>query len=138
MAEIDLNILIGTIVTATAALVAILGGFLVSRVLTLSSEQNGIRRRIREIGKDILVKKDMLSRIENDILEEDVDDFIYENYEEILFKDKDFEEILSNEDFRGRKENEFKPYIDELKAVYDDFFLLLIKQNLFKTILMIL
>ncbi|WP_263406693.1 hypothetical protein [Niallia endozanthoxylica] len=38
----DLNSLITTIISSSAALVAIIGGFLVSRVIALSSEQTGI------------------------------------------------------------------------------------------------
>ncbi|TYS14281.1 hypothetical protein FZC78_19185 [Rossellomorea vietnamensis] len=48
----DLNILITTIVTSTAALVAIIGGFLVSRIISLSSEQNAAEKRLQEIEEE--------------------------------------------------------------------------------------
>lgn len=53
----DLNGLISTIISSTAALVAIIGGFLVSRVISLSSEKNSIVRRLREINNDLKSKK---------------------------------------------------------------------------------
>lgn len=61
----DLNILISTIITATAALVAIIGGFLVSRVITMASEKQSIERRLKEIDNDLKIKKEMLDNIEN-------------------------------------------------------------------------
>jgi hypothetical protein len=48
----DLNTLISNIVTSTAALVAIIGGFLISRVIiTLSSEKNGCEKEIERSKK---------------------------------------------------------------------------------------
>ena len=41
--------LLATMAQSAAALVAIVGGFLVSRVLTLSSERQGLERRAREL-----------------------------------------------------------------------------------------
>ena len=52
----DLNGLISTIISSTAALVAIIGGFLVSRVITLSGEKNGILKKIKEIDKELDIK----------------------------------------------------------------------------------
>ena len=75
--HIDLNILISTIISATAALVAIIGGFLVSRVITLSSEKNSIVRRLKEINNELSNKQEILDRVELILLEDDVDDFIH-------------------------------------------------------------
>ena len=41
--------LLATMAQSAAALVAIVGGFLVSRVLTLNSERQGLERRAREL-----------------------------------------------------------------------------------------
>jgi hypothetical protein len=49
---LDLDILITTIVTSTAAIVAIIGGFLVSRVISLSSEQNVAESRLLDIREE--------------------------------------------------------------------------------------
>jgi len=45
----DLNGLINTIIASTAALVAIIGGFLVSRVLALSSERVAVERSLMRL-----------------------------------------------------------------------------------------
>ena len=45
----DPNWLLATMAQSAAALVAIVGGFLVSRVISLSSEKQGLERRVREL-----------------------------------------------------------------------------------------
>lgn len=120
MIIIDLNTLISTIITATAALVAIIGGFLISRVITLSSEQTGIKRRLKEINNEVIAKEEMLNRLEQTLLDEDGVDFIEGNYEELAFNRKTIEDLLEAEDFRGRTSEELQPYYDELLNVKED------------------
>lgn len=116
----DLNILITTIITATAALVAIIGGFLVSRVLSLSSERGGIERRLREIRNDLSAKNEMLKRAEFVLLEEDAEDFIRDNYKDILFEGNSLEQIIDKDDYSNRTVEELKPYVKELKDIKNE------------------
>ena len=115
----DLNLLIATVVTATAALIAIIGGFLISRVITLSSEQSGIRRRLREIKLDIKTKNQLLSEIEENLLEEDREDFINEHYIKLIFDKAPLEVIIETEEgsYSGRSTNDLKPVVDELLRI---------------------
>lgn len=115
----DLNQLITTIVTATAALTAIIGGFLISRVITLSSEQSGIRRRLREINIDIKAKEQLYIEVEKNLLEEDREDFVYEYHEDLIISTIPLEVVLEGQDgvFRGRSAKEFKPAVDELTRI---------------------
>lgn len=57
----DPNWLLATMAQSAAALVAIIGGFLVSRVITLSTERRGLDRRIREIRASVQDKRNLLS-----------------------------------------------------------------------------
>jgi hypothetical protein len=99
----DLNTLISNIVTSTAALVAIIGGFLISRVIiTLSSEKTGVKRKLNEVKNGVFAKEEMFKKIEQDILDEDAEDFIDYNYKDLLFNEKSFEEIVGIEGFRNR------------------------------------
>ena len=99
----DLNTLISNIVTSTAALVAIIGGFLISRVIiTLSSGKTGVKRKLNEVKNDVFAKEEMFKKIEQDILDEDAEDFIDYNYKDLLFNEKYFEEIVGIEGFRNR------------------------------------
>ena len=53
----DLTSLISTIITSTAALVAIIGGFLVSRVISISGEQNAEVKKLKEIQEKVRIQK---------------------------------------------------------------------------------
>ncbi|WP_022795070.1 hypothetical protein [Marinococcus halotolerans] len=61
---------LSTIITSSAALVAIIAGFLVSRVISISSEQNAIHRRIKSlrINRDGMKerRKNLEQRIEGE------------------------------------------------------------------------
>jgi hypothetical protein len=118
----DLNLLIATVVTATAALIAIIGGFLVSRVITLSSEQSGIRRRLREIKLDITAKEQLLSEVEENLLEEDRADFIGGYYTELIFDKIPLEVLLESMEgsYRGRSTKDLEPAVDELLRINTD------------------
>ncbi len=117
--HMDLNQLITTIVTATAALTAIIGGFLISRVITLSSEQSGIRRRLREINIDITAKEQLYIEAEKNLLEEDREDFVYEYYEDLTISKTPLKVVLEGQEevFRGRSAEELEPAVDELTRI---------------------
>ena len=46
----DINALLSTIVQSAASFVAIVAGFIISRLLALSSERDGLLNRIRELS----------------------------------------------------------------------------------------
>lgn len=116
---IDLNNLITTIISATAALVAIIGGFLVSRVITLSSEKNAIVRRLREIDSELSNKQEMLHRIELILLEDDIDDFINDHAEDILIYGKSVQDVLEEDNSSGLTVEELGPYIIKLHEIFE-------------------
>lgn len=115
----DLNLLISTVITATAALIAIIGGFLISRVITLSSEQNGIRRRLCEINIDITAKEKLLSEVEEYLLEKDREEFIDDYYSELIFDEIPLEILLESMGgtYRGRSATELEPAANELLQI---------------------
>lgn len=121
----DLNGLISTIITATSALVAIIGGFLVSRVITLSGERSAIERRLKEINNDLITKQKMLEQIEKDFLEEEIEDFINDYCEEIIIEEKSIQEILDEDDSSDLTLEILEPYIEELFSIRDEVFKLI-------------
>lgn len=121
----DLNGLISTIITATSALVAIIGGFLVSRVITLSGERSAIERRLKEINNDLSTKQKMLEQIEKDFLEEEIEGFINDYCEEIIIEEKSIQEILDEDDSSDLTLEILEPYIEELFSIRDEIFKLI-------------
>ncbi|MED3627826.1 hypothetical protein P4478_12245 [Bacillus subtilis] len=126
----DLNGLISTITTSTAALVAIIGGFLVSRVISLSSEQTGIKRKIREIDNDLLAKKELLQNVEDYLLEDDARDFLEDNIIKIL-QQETLSEIINQDTNNNRSEEELKPYFNEMQNIIKELYTLINKLEKF-------
>ena len=59
----DPNWLLATMAQSAAAMVAVIGGFLVSRVITLSAERRGLDRRVREIRETTQEKESVLREV---------------------------------------------------------------------------
>ena len=120
-----MDALITTIITSTAALTAIIGGFLVSRVITLSSEQNGINRKIRELTNEINAKQDMLNEVTNYIIRDDAFDFIFENIDDLSTSGLPLEAIHKNDQYTELSVNQLEPFVEEFRSIYDELFTLM-------------
>ena len=72
----DPNWLYSTIAQSSAALVAIVGGFVLSRLLTLSAERNGSEMRLEEIGAELEPKQKELRLLRDRRLRWDVSDHL--------------------------------------------------------------
>lgn len=118
--SVFLETLISTIITSTAALIAIIGGFLVSRVIALSSEQNGINRKLREISNEITAKEDTFSRVKDYIMNEDAFDFISDNVEELSVGKVSLEEVHKSDQFTELSVEQLEPYIKEYKSIFNE------------------
>lgn len=57
-AAVDVNALMTALAQASAALIAIVGGLLVSRYVTLHAEQQGAQRRLDDIDRRLIASKD--------------------------------------------------------------------------------
>jgi len=75
----DLNWLFSTIVQSAAALVAIVAGFIVSRLLALSAELSTIRSRLRDVDLQLKSKQEEYANIEDRILRRDARSFVGES-----------------------------------------------------------
>lgn len=90
----DLTVLISTIISTSAALTAIIGGFLVSRTITLNSERSNLLKRIQEIDNELTYKEKILKQLNFQIFEDEADDFIRNHAEEVLVNHKSIQSIL--------------------------------------------
>lgn len=116
----DLNILITTIVAATSVLVAIIGGFLVSKVISLSSERVATQNRLTEINNNITIKKNLLDKVNKWLLWDNADNFIRDNHEKLYHNIKPLEKLIKEDDGETKlTTDELTPYINvfyEIKA----------------------
>lgn len=72
----DPNWLLSTCAQSAAAIVAIIGGFIATRVLSLSTERNGIELRLKEAVNNLRLKQEMLDEVNDKIIMSDVNDFL--------------------------------------------------------------
>lgn len=113
----SLNDLITTIIAATAGLVAIIGGFLVSRVIAIASEQNGIKRRIKEINNDRITKKDMLANAIKFLFEYDLNDFVSEKNIKRIILGRTLEEVIEEDEYDYLNKEQLEPYYKQVKEM---------------------
>ena len=113
----DPSALLGTLAQSSAAIVAIVGGFLVSRLVALSSEREGVRRQL-------LATRDRLEHVTGDFqaahsyrLSNSVDRFAEWVLEDLAKADDqtDYEAILYDNIPRGSSHEEMRPALDDLK-----------------------
>lgn len=116
----DLNGLISTITTSTAALVAIIGGFLVSRVIAIASEQNGIKRRIREIKNDLVANREMKDNAEKFLFEDDLNDFVTEDNIKLIIRGKTLEEVIEEDEYTLLSKEQLEPYYKQVKEMSNE------------------
>jgi hypothetical protein len=110
--------LLATIAQSSAAIVAIVGGFLVSRLVQLSSERDGLRRRLEDTRGELGHVEELFSeahrfRLANS--QSDLFDFVIAELVEEK-EDLDLTALLLDNTPRGSTEEEMRPYLDSLLA----------------------
>lgn len=118
----DLTSLITTVASSTAALVAIIGGFLVSRVISLSSEHGGIKKRIDEVNVDILNKKDRLQIINDWLYNFDANDFANQETIKLIVDSKSLQEIIDERNFKRLSYEELQPIYNTMSNAFDEMY----------------
>ncbi|OLN21270.1 hypothetical protein BTO30_15925 [Domibacillus antri] len=83
----------------------------------MASERKGIERRMRELKNDLSAKQKMYKNAELILLDEDADDFIIDNLEDLISKEKTVAEIIEHDAYNHRSIEELKPYLEELEQI---------------------
>ena len=112
--------LLATLAQSSAAIVAIVGGFLVSRLVALSSEREGIRRQLRAaIDREALAKSEYEpihhQRLENS--KSQFYDAVLEKLIEAEGKEADLDALTEEHFGRGSSFEELRPYAEELNTI---------------------
>lgn len=84
MVAYDLTSLLTTISSASASFVAILGGLVASRLLTITSERDSVLSKISEVDKEISIKASHQAALKKENVESDALDFIESNIENLV------------------------------------------------------
>lgn len=114
----DPNWLLSTLVQSTAALVAILGGFLISRVLGATGERAGLRRRRTAVADQLALRRVDVARYEDRLLAWDAGDWVRDILKDLVAADEpsfdDF--LLRHAAMGGHSPAELRPFFEEALA----------------------
>lgn len=125
----DPNWLLSTVVQSSAVFVAIVAGFIISRLLALSSERSGIQTRIRDLKLQVNIKKENIDILEKSLLTWDAEDFLEDS--DVVDKIIESRGQISLTDamklvtYLNRSEDELRPYWeDAIKVTKEAFHLI--------------
>ncbi len=106
--------LLSTLVQSSAALVAIIAGLLVARLVALVGERVALERRIKELEEIKTQRQSELDSVRQMRFDDDVDDFIDSIFDS-YFRDpnKPFEKYYLEWDSDSRTADELRPYFDQ-------------------------
>lgn len=127
--ETDPNWLFATYAQSTAAIVAILGGFIVSRILSLSAQKNNIKAEIEDINIEITSKKEEYNKEKAKVIKRNIKlDFNLVQFKKIVNQIDEFDiweylnerlksrwfRILNNYLIKDLESQELYPYYNEI------------------------
>jgi prefoldin subunit 5 len=112
----DPNWLLSTIVQSAAAFVAIIAGFIISRLLALSSDKSGLEARIRDLEVQLTVNEQNITPLQKRLLEWDARNFL--EHPDVFKKIIESEGKISLTDVMNGT-TAHKRSIDELQPYWD-------------------
>lgn len=112
----DLTSVLTTISAASASIVAILGGFIASKLISINGERNAVTSKLREINDEIAYRTKLLedAQYEND--EEDALDFIKENIE-YLVERANLEDLYDENNSYRLEFERLRPFWDKAEGI---------------------
>lgn len=115
----DPNWLFSTAAQSAAAFVAIVAGFLVSRLLALSAERNGLESRLRDVRAQLKGKQRDLQEVQDRLLRWDVSDFFDNDTLDLVIEKQgniSLTEVMTEAISCSRSDEELQPFYDKIVA----------------------
>lgn len=112
----DPGLLLSTVATASAALVAIVGGLLVSRVVSLATERSGLLHRRDDLRSQLDAARRRLEELQARRLQWDADDVLSPYYARLADPEQDAPTLERMITAQGvdRTPEEIQPFLDEV------------------------
>lgn len=116
--------LLSSVTAASAALVAIVGALLISRVISLSSDREALRRRAAELSAQVGSLAEELELVGREILRRDAVDFVHASAADIIDSrgSVSLDALMQRYDPRDRTSAELAPFVEEAKQAVSDAF----------------
>lgn len=116
----DLTAVLTTIAAASASIVAILGGFIASKLIAISSERSAVLDHLKQINKELEFHVSERDKIQAENDEDDALDFIRDAIDD-LYADNSLENVYLNVDHPGISMESLKPYWDRAVTLKEQF-----------------
>lgn len=116
----DLTAVLTTIAAASASIVAILGGFIASKLIAISGERSAALNRLKQIDEELEFRVSERDKIQTEIDEDDALDFI-RNAVDDLYGGNDLESTYSNVSHPNIEIDLLEPYWDRAVALKKEF-----------------
>ena len=116
----DLTVVLTTIAAASASIVAILGGFIASKLIAISSERSAALDRLKQINEELEFHISERDKIQAENDEDDALDFIRDAIDD-LYADNSLENVYSSVDHPSISVERLKPYWDRAVTLKEQF-----------------
>ncbi len=116
----DLTAVLTTIAAASASIVAILGGFIASKLIAISSERSAALDRLKQIDEELNFRVSERDKIQAENDEDDALDFIRDAVDD-LYAGNSLENVYSAEDHLYISIEILKPYWDRAVTLKEQF-----------------
>lgn len=116
----DLTAVLTTIAAASASIVAILGGFIASKLIAISSERSAALDRLKQINEEMEFHVSERDKIQAEKDEDDALGFIRATIDD-LYAGNSLENVYSSADHPGISSDRLKPYWDRAVMLKEQF-----------------
>lgn len=124
----DLTTVLTTIAACSASIVAILGGFIASKLIAINAERDEASTRISELDEEIAFFTEERDMLQEQLDEDDALDFVRENIVSIIDQ-RSLDDVYKEED-RPRLDKEvLQPYWIRAEQIFSQLYSILKKQT---------
>ena len=116
----ELSSLLTTIASASASFVAILGGFIASKLIAVNGERDAVDSRLQELKYEIELKQQECDSLQEGITSDDALDFIREHASNVANLDA-LSEVYEEDEQQLLEFDELEPYWDDAIALTKRF-----------------
>ena len=113
----DLTNILTTIAACSASIVAILGGFIASKLIAINAERDEVDTRISELDEEIAFYTNEQTTLQRNLDEDDALDFIIDNIENII-EERSLDEIYKEEERPRLTKDVLRPYWERGEKAY--------------------
>ncbi|KNZ41390.1 hypothetical protein [Acetobacterium bakii] len=115
----DLTTLLSTVAGCTATIIAIIGGFVASKLITLSTERNDAITSLNEVLEELSFKQNKMEKLIKKVTEDDAKDFIRKNIIELI-KNTKLVDLYKEEDRLNIRFEDLMPFWDKCNNIWHE------------------